>query len=146
MPPKIKSRYENNHFEFVNVLVKLQIFFFRDENGYSTSKEAVKKRKQRDPETEPPAVRLARLEQNAKRSAEWRNKGTEEEKDAKKAANAARMREKRKAEKLAKNSQNQRNQALPEFQRIQTVPKALEVSKSISQKGGLPSRNNRTSS
>ena len=65
--------------------------FFRDENGYSTSKEAVKKRKQRDPEKEPPAVRKARLEENAKRSKEWRNKGSKEEKDAKKAANAARM-------------------------------------------------------
>ena len=75
------------------------------------------------------------MEENAKRSAEWRKKGTKEEQDAKKAAHAARVKEKRRAKKLAQNSQNQ---ALPEFQRIQTVPKALQVSKSQSHKGRLP--------
>ena len=83
------------------------------------------------------------MEENAKRSAEWRKKGTKEEQDAKKAAHAARVKEKRRAKKLAQNSQNQ---ALPEFQRIQTVPKALQVSKSQSHKGGLPRRNDGTPS
>ena len=91
-----------------------------------------------------------RLEKSAAGMQRLRDSRTAEQKDAKKIENRDRMRAKRAADKAAKLANNTENPGVAEFQRIQTVPRSLsfgpQVSKSLSQQGGLPRRNDGTPS
>ena len=100
------------HIEFFETQIVIDLPF-RDPNGYSNSKEAVKKRKQRDEETDAeteirnsknaksmdaarkalsPDSKRKLLDKTAEQMRKSRAKGSDAEKNAKKAANAERMR------------------------------------------------------
>ena len=116
------------------------LLFFSDENDYSQSKEAIRKRKYREEKESNGQADIRRAKDNAAKKKKNDDK-TPEQKKASKAANAARMREKRKVDKMANNTQNQ---GLREFQSIQTIPRALQVTKSLSHETRLPHRNDGT--
>ena len=121
-----------------------QIFSRSDE----PSKDAIRMRSKRDEETFDETK--LRLEKSAAGMQRLRDSRTAEQKDAKKIENRDRMRAKRAADKAAKLANNTENPGVAEFQRIQTVPRSLsfgpQVSKSLSQQGGLPRRNDGTPS
>ena len=101
-------------------------------------------RLQRDEETsDENKLRLAKA---AAGMQQFRDGRTKEQKDVDKAKNAARMKAKRAADKAAKSENNSGNLGQAAFQRIQTPPRALEVTKHLSQsqEGRLPRRNDGT--
>ena len=113
------------------------------ENRAKESKEAKAERKMKDNEATKEALANETEEENQLRLAknrkykEDRDKNeTDEQKKERNARESAQRKARRHAAKLANS----------EFQRVQTVPRALEVSKSLSQKDGLPRRHDGTPS
>ena len=124
---------------------------FRNEDDYSNSEEAVRKRNYREKRESKEQADIRRAKDNAAKKKK-KDEETPEQQIASKAANAARMRASRAAKKAAKLAEGQpkepipstskmtnaQNPGLEKFQKLQTPPKGL------SHKGRLPHRNDGT--
>ena len=146
------------HIEFFETQLVIDLPF-RDANGYSNSKEAVKKRKQRDDETDAeteirnsknaksmdaarkalsPDSKRKLLDKTAEQMRKSRAKGSDAEKNAKKVANAERMRVYRAAKKAAELAKmNSSENVSTPSENSASIPSTSKVKVDL---GGLPSR------